>query len=388
MGVSISDPITPAINRAKFICFQPFNIGKWFAMGFIAFLASLGEGGSSNFRTPNFPGGGTAPRVPAPPVPTVPTVPSYPGRTPNIPNFPRSSPTPAQSDPFQEIWNWAGTHVAEAIAIALLILIIGFALALVIMWISARGKFMFIEAVANNTTEIKASWARYKELGNALFKFRVMLALIGLATAIVAGGIGLLLAWGDIQSKSFNGGAIAGILAAAALLIPISIALAIIGWCTEQFITVIMYATGQLVGPAWADFRQHLLPGNKGAFVLFFLMQIVFAIATGLLTLVIGCATCCIGFLPYLSSVATLPLAVFLRSYSIYFMQQFGPRYQIIVEAPPMPMTYGFPVMQPGVEGYPPPYPQAPNPQSPDPTQGQAPPEDYPPPPPPWPPRE
>ena len=369
MGVSVSDPITPAINRAKFICFQPFNIGKWFAMGFIAFLASLGEGGSSNFRTPNFPGGGTTPRVPAP---TVPTVPSYPGRTPSIPNFPRSSPTPAQSDPFQEISNWTGTHVVEAVVIGLLILIAIFAIVLVIMWISARGKFMFIEAVANNTTEIKASWARYKELGNALFKFRIMLTLIGFATAIVAGGIGLALAWSDIQSKSFNGGAIAGILVAAALLIPIGIALGVIGWCTEQFVTVIMYATGQLIGPAWAEFRQHLLPGNKGSFVLFFLMQIVFAIATGLLTLVIGCATCCLGFLPYLSSVATLPLAVFLRSYSIYFMQQFGPRYQIIVEAPPMSMTYGFPVMQPGMEGYPqPPYPPQTPPQ----------PGDYPPPP-------
>src|SRR5688500_14349967 len=64
MAISITDPIERAIKRAKLITFGPFNLGKWFTLGFIAFLATLDEGGgNANFNTP---GGGTTPPAPGP----------------------------------------------------------------------------------------------------------------------------------------------------------------------------------------------------------------------------------------------------------------------------------------------------------------------------------
>jgi hypothetical protein len=45
--VSVVDPITPAINRVKLMLFQPFDIGKWFIIGFCAWLAYLGSGGGN-----------------------------------------------------------------------------------------------------------------------------------------------------------------------------------------------------------------------------------------------------------------------------------------------------------------------------------------------------
>ena len=65
-------------------------------------------------------------------------------------------------------------------------------------------------------------------------------------------------------------------------------------------------------------------------------------LAVGIASMIVGCVTCCVGFLPYLSTVATLPLAIFWRCYSVYLLQQFGPQYAIIVEPPP---AIGFPVM-------------------------------------------
>ena len=56
MSISVTDPIGRAINRAKYITFQPFDIGKWFVLGFIAWLAALGEGGGFGGGG-NFPGG-------------------------------------------------------------------------------------------------------------------------------------------------------------------------------------------------------------------------------------------------------------------------------------------------------------------------------------------
>ena len=43
--VSVIDPVTPAIDRVKLILFRPFDLGKWFVIGFCAWLAYLGTGG-------------------------------------------------------------------------------------------------------------------------------------------------------------------------------------------------------------------------------------------------------------------------------------------------------------------------------------------------------
>ena len=48
MKISVINPISPAIERTKLVLFRPFDLGKWFKLGFCAFLATLGEGGSPN----------------------------------------------------------------------------------------------------------------------------------------------------------------------------------------------------------------------------------------------------------------------------------------------------------------------------------------------------
>jgi hypothetical protein len=57
--VSVIDPISPAIQRVKDILFKPFNLGKWFVIGFCAWLAYLGSGGGGG-------GGGGGPHWNAP----------------------------------------------------------------------------------------------------------------------------------------------------------------------------------------------------------------------------------------------------------------------------------------------------------------------------------
>ena len=43
MTISVIDPVSPAIERTKLVLFQPFDLGKWFKLGFCAFLATLGD---------------------------------------------------------------------------------------------------------------------------------------------------------------------------------------------------------------------------------------------------------------------------------------------------------------------------------------------------------
>ena len=50
-GVSVMEPIGHAINKTKHILFDPFNLEKWFVIGFCAWLAGLaGGGGGFNFK--------------------------------------------------------------------------------------------------------------------------------------------------------------------------------------------------------------------------------------------------------------------------------------------------------------------------------------------------
>jgi len=41
INLSVIDPIGRALDRVKLLLFQPFDLGKWFAIGFCAWLAFL-----------------------------------------------------------------------------------------------------------------------------------------------------------------------------------------------------------------------------------------------------------------------------------------------------------------------------------------------------------
>jgi hypothetical protein len=331
MGISVTDPISRAIARAKFITFQPFDFGKWFVLGFVAWISTLGEGGGGgNF---NFNNNGFSRR----PMP-----------------FPRPGvQPPAPPNPFHDVVHWIVSNPPLAILIALGFMVVAFGIGLVLLWVSSRGKLMFLRAVATNTTEVRAPWAQFRDLGNSLFGFRVCLMAIGFGIMILTGVASLSIAFPDIRAHHFGLSSTVAIIFGVLLLVPSMIILALVNWAIGTFGTIIMYARGVSAVDAWREFRLAVLPGNTGTFILFLLMQIVLGIGYGIIAMLAGCVTCCIGFLPYISTVVTLPVAIFWRCYSIYFFEQFGPQYAIIQEPPP---TYGFPVAP-----YPPPQQPPPN---------------------------
>jgi len=51
--ISITDPIGLAMERVRQVLFSPFDLGKWFVIGFCAWLAGLGEraSGGGNFHS-------------------------------------------------------------------------------------------------------------------------------------------------------------------------------------------------------------------------------------------------------------------------------------------------------------------------------------------------
>jgi hypothetical protein len=58
--------------------------------------------------------------------------------------------------------------------------------------------------------------------------------------------------------------------------------------------------------------------------MLLFLMMALLAIGANTIGMYAICATCCIGALPYVSSVLFLPITVFFTCYALCYIQQFG----------------------------------------------------------------
>jgi len=300
--VSVIDPITTAIQRVKLILFNPFEIEKWFIIGFCAWLALLGEGGGGGAGGGGPSGGG------------------------------------GHSGDFGE---FIAEHLAVIIIVAVVILVIGFAIGIVLTWLSSRGRFMFLHCVAENKAQVKFPWRQYRRQGNSLFLFRVALMFAGLFC------FGLLIAVGVVLGIVFGRGGSPGpiILIVAVfilLFIPLAIVFGVIGKFLKDFVVPIMYVNNSTCMEGWRRFTL-LLSGNKGRFALYILFQIVISMAIGTIVLVVVLVTCCcagcILSIPYIGTVLMLPILVFERSYSLYYLAQYGPRFNVFDWAPPGPAT-------------------------------------------------
>ncbi len=303
MRVSVTEPLGQAIKRTTQITFGPFDLGKWFVLGFSAWLATLGDRKGFNFSyQSNHNPEHTA------------------TATPRVGEVEEAS---------QQASHWITTHLPLVITVGAVIALIFIAVVLLISWVRSRAIFIFLDNLSKNQAAIVAPWKQFKSMGNSLFLFYIALGIIMFASYIAVFGLAAIVALPDIQAEHFGSLAITATVITVLLLLLLAFVFGITIWCTNNFVVPLMYLRGQRVRLAWHEFRTALLPGNVGAFVLFLLLQFVLRIATAIIGVMLGCITCCIGFLPYLNTVLTLPLYVFDRSYSIYFLEQFGQNYRI-----------------------------------------------------------
>jgi hypothetical protein len=290
--------------------FKPFDLRRWFVIGFCAWLAYLGSGGGG-------PGGG----------------PRY--------NVPRKPPE-QQKAQIEEGINTAKEFVLDnlhwiiPVAVIVAVLIIG--IALVIAWLNSRGKFMFLHCVSGNRAEIKVPWHKFGKHGNSLFLFRVVLGIISF---VIVGlpflGIVLLIvmtAIGNVPNVVSIPGIVIFGLFIFVIIFALSIVLFLVRKLMFDFVVPIMFLRTASCVAGWREFLT-ILSANKLRFALYLLFQIVIAIAIGAIIGIgfcIGCCLCCASCLlliPYIGTVILLPLLVFKRAYSLYYLQQFGPDFDV-----------------------------------------------------------
>ena len=300
MRVSVIDPINPAVERAKTLLFAPFDLGKWFVIGFCAWLAQPGR----------FNGGL---RV---------------------------------GDKFDEAKGYVSANLDWIIPLAITVFVLMIAIVLVMMWLSSRGRFMFLDCVARHKAHVRDPWHRFRMYAASLFAFRVTVGIIGFAVMIALASAGGVFIWIS-RASGFNAASVLGLIVLGLLFVIITIVFALIGIFTTDFVVPIMYLHTMSCTQAWRMLLD-VLSWNQGRFILYVLFQILLKVAIAALVMGVGCMTCCVGFclmaLPYVGTVILLPIRVFERSYSAYYLAQYGPQFNVFTPRPEAPVAAEQPI--------------------------------------------
>ncbi len=310
--VSVIEPISPAIERVKTVLFRPFDLGRWFVIGFCAWLAGLGGSGGGN-------GGGGGRN-------------QFQGAQHEVRSF------------VEEIKYHITDNVTVAIVGGLFVFVLIVALSLLVVWLSSRGRFMFLYCVAQNKAEVKNPWHRFRRHANSLFAFRIVLGIVtvlALAAFAIPALVTMYVLKVALGSTALS---VLGVVAYVMSFVAVMLVCIIVGKLTRDFVVPIMYLRGMSCRQAWAILLD-MLATSKLRIFLYLLFQVVITVAIMTLVIALSCATCCIAgclfVIPYIGTVALLPIIMFKRAYSLYYLAQYGPDLNVFLPeptaAPPTP---------------------------------------------------
>jgi hypothetical protein len=305
MNVGYLGPLQRAVARARSMLFKPFRLEFWLTLGFAAFLSEWLSGGwgqaSWQHRTGSWRHGGM-----------------------DASRFDLHDLLPAL------VW---GPLLAGLILVAILV-------AIALIWLGARGKFVFLDDVVRGRAAIVEPWHRLARLGNSLFLWRLGFAIVSglLMIALVLGTIGTaVLGWLGFRepvamAPPILGGVVLAILA--------GLLIGFVSLLLDEFVVPLMYRHGVTATEAWRRFLP-LLRAHPGPFVLYALFVLLLVMLVIAAVTVLGLATCCVGFFlmlaPYVGQVVLLPLYVTYRGLGPEFLAQFGPEFDAFAGADPHP---------------------------------------------------
>ncbi|HLP17475.1 MAG TPA: hypothetical protein VK470_14520 [Bacteroidota bacterium] len=311
MVIEYLTPLSRAWGRTKNMLFHPFDIGKWFALGFSAFLAGLtdwpGGGGGGGGRGPagNF-------------------------------DIRHAVDWDYVFDFPNQVSLWIAEHhfwVLIIIASLLFILV----LSVVLTWLSSRGIFMFLDNVVHNRSRIGQPWREFKGHGESIFLWRLALGFLSVVMFLEL----VVAAFFIARTIYFRGDPLSSFIALwtgfALIGFVFFLVVHFISRMLTDFIAPIMYKENVSVLDAWRKFLV-LFPDHIWDMILYYFFIIGLYILVAIGVVIIGVVTCCCGFIllaiPYIGSVVLLPVSVTFRTLSLEFLAQFGEQYTVIPSDP------------------------------------------------------
>jgi hypothetical protein len=279
----------------------PIRFERWLVLGFLAFLDQCGRtlrggGGSSGGGDGHGRGG------------------DWPGDL-------------AQAGAWlQRASDWLAAHAA-LVALGAVLGILAFGLvAAVVLWLNARGVFMYADAVATGRAEVSRPWRQHAPAAASYFGWSLGITFAGVFTLLFAAGLVVVtlfaLVAGRLQGTPgwLLVAAMAPVLLLLALALPL---LALASLALRDFVAPLQLATGLPCGAA-ARLLESLVVAQPGAFVLYLVLKLLVVVATGIVVVIGGCLTCCLGFLPIVMQTAFQPLFHFERGMSLMLLRQMG----------------------------------------------------------------
>jgi hypothetical protein len=302
MDIHYLDPLSRGWGRMKKALFNPFDLKKWFVVGFTAFLAGLTEG----------PGGG--------------------GGGKGIKNdFGDKCNLDGVIEAPRNALNWLMDSPERIVLITLVTLIV-LVFILIIVWLSSRGKFMFLHNVVHNRAEVAKPWRVFSNEGNSLCLWTIGFGLVCIVCfalfAILGFNLLTRIHYGEIAAADV-------ILWIVGLSFLFLVSILVIGYVRlflDDFIVPIMYKHKITASDAWRKFGP-IFKTHAIHFILYGILLFLIYLAIGVAVILVGVFTCCIGFfllvIPYINSVVTLPISYTLRGFSAEFLAQFGDKYNV-----------------------------------------------------------
>jgi hypothetical protein len=295
MRIEFIEPLTRAWERMKDILWRPFDLAKWLVLGFSAWLANLAGGANSGW------------------------------------NFVFDDQDMAGRRHISSGGDWfhdVGDLLIWVPLILLLILAIA-AIVVVVLWLSSRAKFIFLDNVINNRAQIVEPWHRYRAIGNTLFLWRLFF-YVGLGLVALLVGLVLMVPAATLSvSDALSGLSFAAMGFAAVIMFLIAIVACYVLLFLEAFVVPIMYKYDLNAVESWRFFVPWFR-ARPWSFILYglfvfgtILAAMIFAVIAFTVTCCVLTPVCCLIALPYVGTVVLLPLHVLYRLFSVEFLAQF-----------------------------------------------------------------
>jgi hypothetical protein len=285
--IEIFKPFGDALELMKKILFQPFDLKKWLVIGFAAWLANLGGGGGG--------GGGNF----------------------NYPDKRRGDVTKL---------NETISQIPQPVLIAAVCILVCLVLLLIVLfaWLRARGRFIFVDCIVRNRAAIVEPWKEFRAEGNSFFLFSLLVVLALVAVMVIAGLVLI------VPFIPWHGQAQPGVAfwIGLSLFVFVAVCLAFVWALASQLMVPIMYRQRCLARLAFAR-AVDLVTSHPGPILLYVLFFLLLAVAAVMISCAVICATCCIAAIPYVGTVILLPIPVTLGAFSLLFLRQFGPDYDV-----------------------------------------------------------
>ncbi len=294
--ISVLDPVSSAWARTQALLFGSFRFGKWLAVAFCAWLATIGShevSSAINAGMGKILKDGSA------------------------------------RDVVRQFDQWLRNNAEALLTTMALAAVASVVTGLLILWLTSRGRFMFLNCIARDTGAIASPWREYAAAGNSLFGFRLCVHAVSALPAIPFAGVIGFTSYRMLRSQSWTWldiGVIAGCVVGAGLC---ALTFLAVEKLTKDFVVPIMYRRRVGAPAAWGELGG-LMKRKLGPVVLYLLFQIVMQAVLATITFAIVIVTCCVAGMPYIDAVILLPLLVFDRAYSVCFLEQFGEEWRVM----------------------------------------------------------